>query len=206
MQPHLTVDEVVTLRPLFARVATTAYLSTALALTPPFGALYAISWSSGGAVTVAVINAVVLAIVFAAIGLLRAASVTMSNDEIVERGYLGRLHHTPVAELSSILIVRVYSGRSLDSSKNVFFLDGDGRTRLRMRGQFWGEDAIRRAVDAYDLPVERIAEPMPRSELRHRYKSKLYAYERHPSVTYLCGALVVLAVSAPLIAALNSVI
>ena len=80
MQPHLTVDEVVTLRPLFARVATTAYLSTALALTPPFAALYALSWSSGGTLTVVSANAAVLAIVFAAISLLRAQASSLGID------------------------------------------------------------------------------------------------------------------------------
>ncbi|PVZ95769.1 hypothetical protein DDQ50_04640 [Amnibacterium flavum] len=200
------VGEVVTLRPLFASVARRANLSALLALTPPFAALYFLTWASGGALVVLIVNAIVVAILVGGIARMAAVRVAFSQDEIVERGYLGGVHSTPAAELASVLVVPVNSGRSLATNTHVFFLDRDGRTRLRLRGQYWGDAMIARALDAYDLPIERLTEPITRSELRHRFGVNLYWYERHPALTYLIGGAAVLVITAPLIAALNSVI
>lgn len=206
MLKRLQAGETVTLRPLFARVAGTAYLASALGVIPAFAALYALTIASGTWPSVVAVNVVVVAALYVGITQMRSAMVTFSSERIREVGYFGRVVVTPCSELAKICVVEVYSGRSLDTHTEVFFLDADGRTRLRLRGQFWGEKMLSLALDAYSLPVDRIAEPIARNELRHRYRANLYFYERFPTLTYGLEGIVLLVVCTPLVAALNSAV
>ncbi|BDI21504.1 hypothetical protein [Herbiconiux sp. L3-i23] len=206
MRARLKAGESVSLRPLFVRVAGTAYLSSLLALLPPFVSLYFLTIPSGTWPTVVVTNVIVVVALYVGITQMRSARVTFTPDAIIELGYLGRTVRTPRTDLAKICVAEVYNGRSLDTLTNVFFLDAGGRTRLRLRGQFWGDKNIAAAIDAYELPVDRIPEPMARSELRHRYRQNLYLYERRPSLTYAAGAAALLVVATPLVAALTSAV
>jgi hypothetical protein len=199
MQETVRRGGALTLRPRFARIAGRAYAAGALAVVPPFAALYWLIDDSDRLGGVPVANAAVAAVIFVGISLARLPSVTFTSDGVRERGYFGGVTFTPRDELVSVLVVQVNDGRSLQSQTNLFFLDASGSTRLRVRGQFWSDEAIAAAVDEYELPTERLAEPVARAELRHRYRDKLYLHERHPLVTYAIFALVLLGIGTPLV-------
>jgi len=206
MRRRLAEGETIVVRPLFSWLAGTVYWASALALAPPFATLYAVGWGSPGIGSVVLLNAIVAVVLLAFILRVRSTRLIFAPDSITEVRYLGGRTVTPISELASVRVLQLYNGRSFETTKQIFFLDAAGRTRVRLRGQFWDASDMNRSAHAYDLPVEMVEEPVSRADLRQRYGKNLYLYERYPFATYVVGAAVALSIATPLIAQLNSVL
>ena len=194
------------LRPLWGRFALTGTVTIGAVVLPPFLALYWLTVPTGGWLVIAEIHAVTLAVV--TLGTTRVARAVIIIDEtgIRSRGFFGRLVRTPPSAIDSILLVRVLAGSSLGTSTQLFVLDAAGRTRLRMGGLFWAPEALAAVERALDVPVQRVPAPLTRRELRLRFWSNLYWYERHPQVLFPALTVLCAVVATPVFVAINRVL
>jgi hypothetical protein len=111
-----------------------------------------------------------------------------------------------VSELASVRVVSAYTGRSLDTHAQVFFLGADGRSRARIKGIHWGDRVALRASTAYGLPVEKLTEPLTKTELRRRFRSDVNPLERHPIIWAVAQSVLVVAVGLPLLESLTGAV
>ncbi|WP_210480349.1 hypothetical protein [Naasia sp. SYSU D00948] len=192
--------------PMWGRFASTATAAISLTVLPPFLALYWLTIPTGDWMLVLAIHAVTLAVVIPATLRVRHAVIEIDEHEVRERGYFGRLVVTPRADIGSVLVVPVLAGSTLDSSVQLFVLDREGRTRVRMRGQYWSEEALTAVEHAFDVPVKRVPAPITRRELRARYGPNLYWHERHPALTFTAVAALCTAVATPVFVAIEQLI
>jgi hypothetical protein len=172
-------------------------LITAALIIPVFAAIFWFSIPRGTWPRVFVALLVVTAVYVAISYLLSRVSMRISHDGVTERGFV-TTNRVPAKRIESVLVVTVYRGQSLETVPHLFLLDTNGEPLLRMRGQFWSVDSIEAMVNAFDVPVRRIDEPMTRAELRRDHAELLYWFERWPWL----GA----AVSAGAVAALSLVL
>src|SRR4051812_47173559 len=133
MNVHAGQRQALVLRPLWGRFALNGSVTVGLMVLPPFLSLYWLTAAAGGWLVIAAIHAVTLSVIaLGALGV-RSAVITIDERGIRERGYFGRLIVTPASEIDSLLIVRVLAGSSQSTTTQLFVLDAEGRTRLRMR-------------------------------------------------------------------------
>ena len=134
--------------------------------------------------------------VAAAINRLRVAALTISDDGIRERGYVGRWHLSPTSKMHSVLIVDVLDPHSDLATRQLFVLNKSGKTLVRLRGGIWSNRSMQQVVRALDLPVRVLDEPLSIMELRRDHGAKLYWFERRPVLaTFVCSIAAVALVS-----------
>lgn len=154
-----------------------------LALSMPvFFALYWLTVPTGHSVHVIIAHAAVLLAFAIAAERLRRAKIVFSADGIRNSTWLST-RFTPVSELASILVLTLADGQTLHQFAQYFFLDRSGRTRLRLRGQFWSKADLSRAAAFYDLPVSLIPSTISGKEARATYRTQLQWFERRPVLT-----------------------
>ncbi len=175
---------VVVLRPMWSRFAWTATVAIGAIALPPFLALYWLTIPTGGWRTVLAIHAVTLLAATLATVRVRHAVIEIDKHEIREHGYFGRLVVTPRSEIASVLVVPVLAGSTPEVTTQLFVLDRQGRTRVRMLGQYWSDSSLKALEHAFDVPVRRVPSPLTRHELRAHYGPNLYWHERHPALTF----------------------
>ncbi|THG33019.1 hypothetical protein [Naasia lichenicola] len=190
------MDQPAMLRPLVGHLSNRYGLSAALLVAPPIIALYALTIPRGTWPYILVLHATITATILLLSRGVRRAKLRITADGIKETGFFGRPVFTPRTDIASTVVVSVTDGNSPTAYKQLFVLDALERTRIRLRGQFWGEDAIEAVVHAFDVPTLRVSEPTTMADLRGTYGDKLYWHERHPiwramlmgvAVTVICG-------------------
>lgn len=193
-------------RPFWGRFARTVSIAVGAAVIPPFAALYWLTVPTGGWPIVFAIHK--LALLGLAVAAVRVRFVVLKVDSrgVRMRGYFGRLTVTPPEDLGAVLVVRVLASTSAAVTTQLFVLDRRGRTRARMRGQYWADEALHQVEHALDVPVQRLPEPLTRRELRLLYGRNLFWYERHPALTFLGVGLLILAVATPALVVIESLI
>ena len=201
-----TTRSALLVRPFWRRFATTTSITVGLAVVPPFAALYWLTVPKGTWPTVAAIHAVTLLAITAAAIRVRHVVIKIDERGIRERGYFGRLVVTPPEEIDSILIITVLSSSSGDPTAQLFVLDRLGRTRVRMRGQYWSEESLRAVEHALDVPVQRVGTPLTRRELRVLHSRNLFWHERYPALTFTAVALLAAGVATPVFVVIESLL
>ncbi|MFB2555377.1 hypothetical protein [Herbiconiux liangxiaofengii] len=160
----------------------------AAALTLPiFAALlwYAIPRGSWGRVVIAF--AFVVLVFAVGTALLRAVSIRVDRDALVERGFFSR-NRVPRKRIASAVVLDVYRGPSTETTRQLFLVDSMGELLLRMRGEFWSSDDIDYVATAVDVPVQRRLDPVTANALREEMPDLLYWFERWPWVGALTSA------------------
>ena len=145
---------------------------TLLVLTGP-GRLGALSLGAG----VLALGCVALAHRFSTLGLVLAA------QGVTEHRLVGRRRTTPPIHVRSALVLPLLDDRTLRTHLQLFLLDEQDRTRLRLRGQWWSDDQIAVVARHFDVPVTRQSEPVSLAELRQSRRAQLSPAERHPALT-----------------------
>lgn len=196
----------IVLHPSWSRFAWTASFAIGLAVLPPFLSLYWLTIPTGGWPVILAIHAVTITAVTVASLRVRQSVVEIDETTIRKRGYFGRLVVTPRSELASVLVLPLLAGSSQETSMQLFVLDRDGRTRARMRGQYWSDEALVTVQHALDVPVQRLASPITRHELRARYRLNLYWHERHPRLTFAGGAVLGALIATPVFVVIEQLI
>ncbi|THG29901.1 hypothetical protein [Naasia lichenicola] len=199
--PHadLLAGEGTVIRPLVSTLTRRYAVSATCLIVPPLTALYALTVSNGTWGYIVLLQVVMLAISIFLRRILARAKVVFSPHGFTETDLFGPPMVTRREEMRSILLIPVTDGNSSSSFDHLFLLDADDRVRLRMRGRFWGEEALRTVVSLYELPVTRIAETRTLTDLRGDFSRYLFWRERHPYLLALFMAVGIVALFGPVL-------
>jgi len=189
----------VVVRPRTYTLVTTYRVVFACLVGPPILTLYVLTAPAGTWAYVVLIHLLAFAVIFL-IGLcIRRVKLELTPDRISETGLIGRPVHTARSDISSLLLLSVTDGNSARVEDQLFALDASGNTLLRLRGQFWGREAVRAAIAALDIPCTTIDTPKIMSDLRREHGPLLYWHERHPLWRALLLGTGVLLVAGPVL-------
>ncbi len=169
----------VVIRPRVQLIRQTRLAAAALIL-PVFAAMLWFSLPRGTWLRVAIAFAFVLALYLAGAALLRGVSIRLGPDGLVERGYFRRQSRIPAKRIATALVIDVYRGVSAETDRQLFLVDTTGELLVRMRGEFWTNEAIETVAAAFDVPIRREADPVTAAQLRHDHAELLFWFERWP--------------------------
>lgn len=187
-------------KPTRARWADAYAVFTAITV-PLFGTLYLLTAPAGPWVAVAVAHAVLIA-VFAALELrLRRSGVRLTPTILEERSWLRSAVSTPAEQVAGVLLLDIYRGLTDGTHRQLFLIDADGRTLLRMRGQLWSKADLAAVAAYYAVPITDPGRPMTwKSVRRSKFAVNLERWERRPrlvaTVLGVVGVIVVVPVLA----------
>jgi len=160
-----------------------AWLSFSALTLPLFAALYVLTVPTGRWVPFAIAH-VVLLLLFAGIAQrLKGAGIVLAPDGIREREYLRAMTFTPATAIASAVIVTLRDSYGEQVSRQLFMLDAEGNTVLRLRGQLWYPEDFDRIVEFYAVPVRTVEPALTWRELRRDFGRNLDPWERHPALT-----------------------
>ncbi|MEP6481642.1 MAG: hypothetical protein ABJA94_06500 [Rhodoglobus sp.] len=172
-------------------------------MTPVFVTLYVLTIPDGvWRVVLGVHVFVTIVIALGALAFLKVG-IWVGAEGLRERGYFGRTAHFPIVDIGSTILAQTFSGGGTESLPQLFVRGHDGRTLVRMRGEFWSKETIDVVVATLDVPHETLNDAVSREELRSNYPDLLYWFEERPVVaalaftaaTAVLGALVVVALN-----------
>jgi len=106
--------------------------------------------------------------------------VTVGDRTVTERGFFGRVHTFTADQVGYALLVDVYQSNALETTPQLFLCDIEGRRLLRLRGQFWSRESMRKVLDDLEVPVTEPSEAVTLAELHRRSPNLLYWFERMP--------------------------
>jgi len=164
---------------------------------PLFLTLYLLTRQDGRWMPFLAAHIVLLLLFVAVVQRLKGAGVALATDGIRERAYAGRVVFTPVDLVSSVTLIRVFDSLSNEISQQLFLVDADGRTVLRLRGQLWHPADLTRIMSFYSVPVHAPQEVLTWREVRRDHGSKLSWFERHALLTRALLVLGFLALAVP---------
>ncbi len=183
------------------------WLAFAAMSLPVFGACYLLTAASGWWPLVAAAHLAATLIFAAVAGRLRGSGVVVDADGIHERAYLRSTVFTPLHRAKAVLIIPVHRSLLSEVTHQLFVVDEDGATLLRMRGQLWHPRDLRAVANHFEVPVRVVDPPLTWSELRRSpYGPNLEPWERHPVLSALGLILLGIAVITPAVAALTALV
>jgi len=192
-------SQTVRVRPLVSRLTSRYWLSAHCLALPPLITLYVFSAGSGRWGYILLLHLLLLAVGSVLTWCLARAKVDLTPDGIDETDLFTKPAFTRRAEMASILLVPVADGNSTAAYDHLFVIDERGRTRLRMRGQFWGPEALSSVVAAYNVPVIRADGVKTMAELRSEYSPYIFWRERHPYLLAVCVAVAIVVLIGPIL-------
>ncbi|MCU1570724.1 MAG: hypothetical protein JWR33_1465 [Naasia sp.] len=194
------------LHPRLGAFAKSVAIIGTLSVLPPFLALLALSIPTGRWPSVLAVLPVTAVIVTLTAIRMRHTVIEVRATTVLDRGYFLPGVHVPLAELHSILVVRLLADDSSGFHRQLFVLDRSGRTRIRMRGQYWHPDDLPRLERVLGLPVRNAGPPITAAEFRDRYRRNLMWHERHPASYATILACLSASLAVPVFLALNELV
>ncbi|WP_152602133.1 hypothetical protein [Cryobacterium roopkundense] len=149
---------------------------------PTFAVLYWLNVPQGTWAPVLIVQGFITVIY--ALSMIAAYRVLIRLDEdgITERGFFRPYETFPLETVGSVVLLDLYASSALDTNRQLFITDHDGKLLIRMRGQFWSPDDMDSLADEMDVPVVRVPEPMTLADLNRLRPELLYWFERRPSL------------------------
>ncbi|CAN5340771.1 hypothetical protein BH09ACT5_BH09ACT5_16600 [soil metagenome] len=154
-------------------------------MTPVFIVLYTLSIPHGPwrAVLVTQVIATV-AVVLATVAYFRAA-IWVDRTSITEVGFFGRRVRVEAKDIGSVFMAEVFEASGTQTLPQLFVRDKQGRQLIRMRGQFWSRESMKRVLATLEAPSIEQDHSVSTSELRDAYPGLLYWFERRPVIAAL---------------------
>ena len=169
------------------------YISLLAFLVPIFAVLYFLAVPGGRWLVVVVVMGITgLILALACYAYFRVA-VWVDARGITERGFFGGLITMPTGDIGSVVLVHTYQNGGAETVPQLFICDHDGNQVIRLRGQFWSIDDMRRVCDQLDVTVSELGETLSPQELLEQYPGLLYWFERRPVLAIVAFSLTVLA-------------
>jgi hypothetical protein len=170
----------VTLQPFRQRYWLPIVGSLVAAVVPVYVTAFVIASTGGRIVPVSVAAAVTLVIAALVAWRFSRARLVLEAGGMVEHGLLGRTRSTPREAVASAVLLALYDTQSVQTRRQLFVLDAEERTLLRMSGASWSDQHMRTVLRHFDVLVETIDTPMTLHDLRHTRPGILRWGERHP--------------------------
>lgn len=170
----------VTLKPFRQRYWLPIVGSLVAAVVPVYVTGFVIASTGGRIVPVSVAAVVTLVIAALVAWRFSRARLVLHPGGMVEHGLLGRTRSTPREAVASAVLLALYDTQSVQTRRQLFVLDADERTVLRMSGASWTDQHMRTVLRHFDVLVETVDTPMTLHDLRHTRPGILRWGERHP--------------------------
>ncbi|PFG30552.1 hypothetical protein ATJ78_1485 [Paramicrobacterium agarici] len=107
--------------------------------------------------------------------------VTVSAAELMIVPFLSGSRNVELADVARAIVLRLRRTGGTDPVTQMFVLDADGALLLRMRGEFWEDDAINTiASRLVTAPVEHVQNAVTLDELQRSNPDMLTWFERRP--------------------------
>jgi hypothetical protein len=166
----------------------TAWIAGLAGSVPVFLVLYWEAVQSGGSLALVVHTH--LAVMIA--GLLvywrqKSVFTGIRNGALVGNGIFSPTVAVPLDEIHRVEFVQVESKDPDEPSLQFVALDADGRTRFRMRAQYWHLDDLRALADRLGCAGDR-KDPMTTEEFFEAYPGSAYWFEKYPALRFALGA------------------
>jgi hypothetical protein len=178
--PAARAAGIVTLKPFRQRHWLPIVGSFVAAVVPVYITAFVIASTGGRIVPVSVAAAVTLVIAALVAWRFSRARLVLHAGGMVEHGLLGRMRSTPREAVASAVLLALYDTQSVQTRRELFVLDAEERTLLRMSGASWTDQHMRSVLRHFDVLVETIDTPMTLHDLRHTRPGILRWSERHP--------------------------
>lgn len=107
----------------------------------------------------------------------RRTRIQVSRLGLVECGFFGRVVRVPREDVAGVLRLETYRGDTLETVRQLFVVDRDGRCLVRMRGTFWDDASMDAIATTLDVPQSVRNEPVTLAELRATDPRLLYWFE-----------------------------
>jgi hypothetical protein len=146
---------------------------------------------------------VVLALLFAAtlIGIwlfFHNTAVAYAPGRVVRTDLFGRSHELTTASVKQVVLVEHLRGATQLVAPVLYFLDDQGRSRLRLRAGLWSIDELGAIGAAIPRDPDVVTGLITAAELRKRFPGAVSFWEAHAVVTSLTVAAAVIAAGAVL--------
>ena len=166
----------------------TAWIAGLVGSVPVFAVLYWEAIQSGGSIATVVHTHIAVMIA----GLLtfwrqRSVFTGITQGALVGNGIFSPVVRVPLDEIHRVEFVRVESKEPGESSLQFVALDADGRTRFRMRAQYWHLEDLHALADRLGCTGDR-KDPMTAEEFFWAYPGSAYWFEKHPVLRFALGA------------------
>lgn len=151
-------------------------------VVPIFITLYwlALPADLGGAVTIG-LGAVLLLALVAALRYLAVRTV-VSDGTVTVTPYWGRQRMFRTDEVTRTIVMQLKRDGGAHAFTQLFVFGRDGRLLLRMRGEFWADDAIDTlASRMVTAPVQHLEDAMTLEDVQRSKPTALAWYERPPT-------------------------
>jgi hypothetical protein len=155
------------------------------AVLPPYATAFLLAAPRGRFLAISIAAAITLLLVLAVGWRLARTRVLMDDRGIVEHWLLGT-RRTAAEQVASALVITLYDSQSLLPRRQLFLLDAQQRTLLRLGGRWWNDAAMTAVLRHFDIPVETAPDPVTLRELRRSRGAQLRWYERHPVLCTVC--------------------
>lgn len=166
-------------RPVLLRNAALSYVLITVAL---FGSLYYLAIPMGTWPVLLGGQLATVAVATVAYVRYRMTYIAITDDALIERGFLSPTQRIPLSNVASVLLAQTYRSHSPDSTPQLLVRDADGRRLLRMRGAFWTDAAIHRVAETIGVPVALFPEPITSRDFFATYPGSAYWFEHRPAL------------------------
>ncbi|MFB2586582.1 hypothetical protein [Herbiconiux liukaitaii] len=155
-------------------------LAAAALILPVFTAMLWFAIPRGTWLRVVVAFAFVTALYLVGAALLRRVSIRLTDDGVVERGFFRRETRVPAKRIAAAVVLDVYRGVTAETDRQLFLVDSAGELLVRLRGEYWTNEAIETVASTFGVPVRRSPDPVTTAQLRRDVPELLFWFERWP--------------------------
>jgi hypothetical protein len=171
----------------------TAWIALIVGSVPVFAVLYWEAWQAGGSLlTVANVH---LAVFLAALALYwrqKSVFAGIADGALIGNGTFSPAVRVPLEEIHRVEFINVESRDPDEPALQFVAIGPDGRTRFRMRAQYWDLDDLRALAGRLGCAGDR-TDPLTADEFFEAYPGSAYWFEKHPVLRIVLVAVGVVA-------------
>jgi hypothetical protein len=149
-------------------------------LLPGFVTSFVLASSGGDVRPVSVLAAVTVLLVAALAWRFTRTRLQLDGRGIIEYRLFLPARRITTGQVASAVMLTLYDDETLRQRRQLFLLDAEERTVLRLRGGSWTDAQISAVARHVDVAVRTFAEPVTLRQLRRDRARQLSWQERHP--------------------------
>jgi hypothetical protein len=170
----------------------TAWVAGLVGSLPLFAVLYWEAIQSGGSLAV-VVHTHIAGMIAGLLVYWRQTSVFtgITGGALVGNGIFSPVVRVPLEEVHRVEFVKVEGKDPGEPALQFVAIDAEGRTRFRMRAQYWRLEDLHALADRLGCAGDR-RDPLTAEEFFEAYPGSAYWFEKYPALRFALGAVGVL--------------
>lgn len=170
----------VTLKPFRQRYWLPIVGSLVAAVVPVYATAFEIGSTGGNILPVTIAAGVTLIVAALVAWRFSRAKLVLEPQGMVEHGLLSRPRTIPREAVAGAVTLALYDAQSVQTRRQLFVVDGNEHTLLRMSGGTWSDQHMSTVLRHLDVLVQTVDTPMTLRDLRQTRPALLRWSERHP--------------------------